>query len=200
MLKKRTMGDRCLDEDDYYRDRPAAARCTAFPEETVYYARSVFDWSRSNAELAARCSASWQPFQGEHGLRAVYVIGPEGVDHAKIGIAEAPLDRLCQLQCGSWVPMKLHFTLWVYGAARIVEGAAHQLAKNRGIEKRREWVGVPAATAFGLVLDAARALDIDASDLKGIERSTADQSYSNMAVIHRCNLAEVKLRASRLGY
>jgi hypothetical protein len=71
---------------------------------------------------------------------AVYVIGPDNGEVAKVGFAKRPENRLNGLQTGSWLPLSIHALFWcVDGEAKALEYEAHDAAKGAGIKRRGEW-------------------------------------------------------------
>ena len=87
----------------------------------------------------------------------VYVIGAEGGEHVKIGIARNVAIRLSQLQCGSPFRLAMHASVSVPAhLAAQIEDHAHWLLyefRNSG-----EWFAVSGELATKAVKDAAAAI------------------------------------------
>lgn len=96
---------------------------------------------------------------------AVYVIAPQGADHAKIGISANPLNRLRGLVASNWEPVFICALFWVVeGSAFGLEQLSLRLATKSGLEKRGEWIGTNAAGAAYIVGAAAHSLNMKVAD------------------------------------
>lgn len=193
--------------DDFYRE--VAATCEHDDEVggLFHYARSVFDFeAHDREELKKRCSNIPDRFMTVHGdATIVYVVGPEGKDHAKIGITKDMFGRLSGNQTGCWDRLKAHYCLCVYDDdAYTIEQSSLALAALRGIEIRGEWVGVPAEKAFELVLDAAEIAGALVSDAGGFVETQKDFAasggHSRVRRMNEIIAAEKRQKWDRLGY
>ncbi len=93
-----------------------------------------------------------------HSFGAVYMIGPEdsGLDVVKVGIADDPRKRLCELQVGNWNKLEVKGLLWFDSGPGGVERLVHKAAAEMGIGLRGEWLATSIGEAAMLVLKAAR--------------------------------------------
>lgn len=91
------------------------------------------------------------------GFHSVYVIGQEGADLCKIGIAREPAQRFSNLVGSNPVPIGVYYLLWTPSKfiARTIESAAHELLKRAGKHHRNEWFAVSRKWAIEAVKTAA---------------------------------------------
>lgn len=92
--------------------------------------------------LAATLSRAIRRERGARSEKAVYVIGAESDEIAKIGVAWHPDHRLTEIQTSHWERLHLAALFWVYGDEFEIEAKALRLATEEGHRLSGEWVGV----------------------------------------------------------
>lgn len=73
---------------------------------------------------------------------AVYVVAPDDLPVAKVGIARRPAKRLESLQCGSWHRLRVRALFWCFDDALGLEGEVLRQVKRLGAAMEGEWTAL----------------------------------------------------------
>lgn len=94
---------------------------------------------------------------GKETERLLYLIVPEGEDEVcKVGIAQRPLERLCNLQVACWKKLSIAGLFCpIKGSTVKLESLVHARAKRAGIVLNGEWLKLSPEGAAALVMATA---------------------------------------------
>lgn len=106
----------------------------------------------------------------------VYVILAGGSGHRKIGVAKNPSSRLCELQVGSPLRLKIDALFGIVGVPPIrVERTAHKVASGLGSRLNGEWFDIGLSEAISSIELAASAVGAEIHSVGDLRKSSDEK-------------------------